>query len=273
MGLKSTAALDDLFLSTPSARRATQQFIAWADSKPFLSTPSARRATQQRATATSNRRNFYPRPPRGGRRADLSALSDEELFLSTPSARRATRNFAGLILFGDISIHALREEGDCFTVFFTVGPQYFYPRPPRGGRRGHPHAQGADRKFLSTPSARRATWQRPKNLGRAKKFLSTPSARRATGHPHAQGADRKFLSTPSARRATCARKEMLKMAIISIHALREEGDRERRRRDYRHRHFYPRPPRGGRPRLIGAVPITTCISIHALREEGDAQNL
>ena len=33
-------------------------------------------------------------------------------FLSTPSARRATAPFGGLMEVLDISIHALREEGD-----------------------------------------------------------------------------------------------------------------------------------------------------------------
>ena len=34
-------------------------------------------------------------------------------------------------------------------------------------------------------------------------------------------------------------------------------------------HFYPRPPRGGRPAGVGAAPNGGEISIHALREEGD----
>ena len=34
---------------------------------------------------------------------------------------------------------------------------------------------------------------------------------------------------------------------ISIHALREEGDKADRERLQLHQHFYPRPPRGGRP--------------------------
>ena len=34
----------------------------------FLSTPSARRATLKRTRPRKNLRNFYPRPPRGGRR-------------------------------------------------------------------------------------------------------------------------------------------------------------------------------------------------------------
>ena len=33
--------------------------------------------------------------------------------------------------------------------------------------------------------------------------------------------------------------------------------------------FYPRPPRGGRPRLPISLYLSMVISIHALREEGD----
>ena len=35
---------------------------------------------------------------------------------------------------------------------------------------------------------------------------------------------------------------------ISIHALREEGDNEARQLEQITSNFYPRPPRGGRPR-------------------------
>ena len=34
----------------------------------------------------------------------------------------------------NISIHALREEGDCYIIFINKKQGYFYPRPPRGGR-------------------------------------------------------------------------------------------------------------------------------------------
>ena len=34
----------------------------------------------------------------------------------------------------EISIHALREEGDSLPVRFPASATYFYPRPPRGGR-------------------------------------------------------------------------------------------------------------------------------------------
>ena len=38
----------------------------------------------------------------------------------------------------EISIHALREEGDLLTAATAVSSAYFYPRPPRGGRPEHP---------------------------------------------------------------------------------------------------------------------------------------
>ena len=57
--------------------------------------------------------------------------------------------------------------------------------------------------FLSTPSARRATFRMLLNSALISLFLSTPSARRATGRtPEHHDASRTFLSTPSARRAT-----------------------------------------------------------------------
>ena len=60
--------------------------------------------------------------------------------------------------------------------------------------------------------------------------------------------------------------------VISIHALREEGDLIDAELRNTAANFYPRPPRGGRPRSS----IVRCqilqISIHALREEGDSKN-
>ena len=100
-----------------------------------------------------------------------------------------------------ISIHALREEGD---------------------------------RLRSTNAIRRV------------RFLSTPSARRATAGCTYSLMYYEFLSTPSARRATEDPKGDAVDLYISIHALREEGDRGV--------HQAARP---------------SAISIHALREEGD----
>ena len=55
-------------------------------------------------------------------------------FLSTPSARRATNPLQIRDQPVEISIHALREEGDECSWQSQLLPAYFYPRPPRGGR-------------------------------------------------------------------------------------------------------------------------------------------
>ena len=65
-------------------------------------------------------RYFYPRPPRGGRQLFGYAYTDDKIFLSTPSARRATQSFGYEIKDGDISIHALREEGDQITALLLL---------------------------------------------------------------------------------------------------------------------------------------------------------
>ena len=79
-------------------------------------------------------------------------------FLSTPSARRATclpaRSSPRRCYFyprpprgGRLVLCGLSEQFVCD----------FYPRPPRGGRQQPKHRSRRRRKFLSTPSARRAT--------------------------------------------------------------------------------------------------------------------
>ena len=59
--------------------------------------------------------------------------------------------------------------------------------------------------------------------------------------------------------------------MISIHALREEGDVVAIRSDSGILNFYPRPPRGGRHDAPLLLQYGVGISIHALREEGDSQ--
>ena len=113
--LASAMLAASIFLSTPSARRATLHNPATNVGRlQFLSTPSARRATQTRSYEDKNGQ-FLSTPSarratrRIGRRSPPTAQ-----FLSTPSARRATSQRS--------------EWQSC--------PEYFYPRPPRGGRRG-----------------------------------------------------------------------------------------------------------------------------------------
>ena len=290
--LPLTAARSSIFLSTPSARRATSGCCRTVAAKQFLSTPSARRATGFSSTKPCIQPNFYPRPPRGGRRALGGQFAQPVVFLSTPSARRATPDRSARCWRYPISIHALREEGDeswsaaseaifkflstpsarratCTMSGFksttslisihalreegdrrevenytaavisihalreegdqagypSVGRRwYFYPRPPRGGR--------------PAPAGTRIVQL---------VFLSTPSARRATAYCTYNSTTGIFLSTPSARRAT-----------------HYKASTDKKAND-----FYPRPPRGGRLQRLMQLRGVVGISIHALREEGD----
>ena len=63
--------------------------------------------------------------------------------------------------FRCISIHALREEGDRGHPHTQGADSNFYPRPPRGGRPQTRKKAGQQVIFLSTPSARRATYTLP----------------------------------------------------------------------------------------------------------------
>ena len=125
----------------------------------------------------------------------------------------------------EISIHALREEGDlrrlcgqgreaCISIHAL--------REEGDTRKYCPGTTPAD--FYPRPprGGRPTVTQQPRGTSI---FLSTPSARRATGK----------LVTSSTFEA------------ISIHALREEGDQQRSPQWQHFENFYPRPPRGGRP--------------------------
>ena len=172
--------------------------------------------------------NFYPRPPRGGRRNTAYQRGMADIFLSTPSARRAT--FVSKIPAAcmSISIHALREEGD---------------RGNRGEERlrrisihalreeGDKLTSGAlvdVRKFLSTPSARRATaCRRHHAYSQAISIHALREEGDRAGSVRGMAVNL-FLSTPSARRATKAIGGKMPEIPISIHALREEGDSKNR---------------------------------------------
>ena len=123
----------------------------------FLSTPSARRATASVAPILLAMAYFYPRPPRGGRpvvRAgdaatvpiSIHALREEGDLAAASACQSAA-----------ISIHALREEGDTLTINIPAGAYQFLSTPSArrattSGRFPISHVI-----FLSTPSARRAT--------------------------------------------------------------------------------------------------------------------
>ena len=128
------AATGEGFLSTPSARRATEarrprgregriSIHALREegdnnlnksSRPLEISIHALREEGDLLGAILNTSivDFYPRPPRGGRQRRGSSPGVFIIFLSTPSARRATAARSG-----------------CRWVLSD-----FYPRPPRGGR-------------------------------------------------------------------------------------------------------------------------------------------
>ena len=234
----------------------------------FLSTPSARRAT-------------------GG--VGVTAMSQR--FLSTPSARRATRRQRFPDPVAEISIHALREEGDSRRTSSRSAFGYFYPRPPRGGRPPtvsldhrleaisiHALREEGDRRTPFCSQTREHFYPRPPRGGRPARDAKSPRRDRISIHALREEGDQSGRHSQTQEQ-------------ISIHALREEGDQNGHQNSAGCTNFYPRPPRGGRrsgklvfdcidlflstPSARRATTYATseamadAISIHALREEGD----
>ena len=169
----------------------------------FLSTPSARRATTYKTVA----------------------FNWVKQFLSTPSARRATIGGLALDPRDQISIHALCEEGDSLCQSWKHSECDFYPRPLRGGRRpGHQDQQGSQ--LISIHALCEEGDLSVIHIGDIQlQFLSTPSARRAT-----------YIKVVNERiqtisiHALCEEGDIFRFCVrifrntISIHALCEEGD-------------------------------------------------
>ena len=107
--------------------------------------------------------------------------------------------------------------------------------------------------FLSTPSVRRAT--RPVEDAGWSQQISIHSLREEGDLELERGLLRfkLFLSTPSARRATNHKPRDVIDCHISIHALREEGDTSATSSVEKTANFYPRPPRGGRPKFLTLI--------------------
>ena len=146
------------FLSTPSARRATVSVTPYNGSMfTFLSTPSARRATAANQSIRNDMADFYPRPPRGGRQKFFVTNLAEEEFLSTPSARRATKICSLARGRQSISIHALREEGDVDNAPGADSASISIHALREEGDDSQNSTNATVTLFLSTPSARRAT--------------------------------------------------------------------------------------------------------------------
>ena len=260
--------MNRLFLSTPSARRATarpsgraicylisihalreegdhrQRQTVWKD---VISIHALREEGDGILKVWKNEGvNFYPRPPRGGRPYLLSlTFTDNE-----------------------ISIHALREEGDNSPFELTTCPRDFYPRPPRGGRPGCRCRTRTSGNFYPRPPR----GGRPKTTVSEKLsniFLSTPSARRATARrSRMDSTPSNFYPRPPRGGRLLPAELDVAVLDISIHALREEGDPcSDARRGKRRISIHALREEGDLPENVSCVGLL--ISIHALREEGD----
>ena len=267
-----------LFLSTSSARRTTRESGVRNSMDVFLSTSSARRTTMDSFAGFGKWMIFLSTSSaRRTTTVDYAKMS-YNIFLSTSSARRTTQMQADLdvdVIF--ISIHVLREEDDRQGRPLRSSQVYFYPRPPRGGRPGaaRPRCPGQDISIhvlreeddyslcsLPTGSEISIHVLREEDDG----CILSPSTRQTVISIHVLREEDdlyrinrgsytiQFLSTSSARRTT--RKSVVAAADvdISIHVLREEDDRRRNSRRNRGYHFYPRPPRGGRPHRSTPAP-------------------
>ena len=190
----------------------------------FLSTPSARRATISGAEHRAHGTDFYPRPPRGGRRI---AMSDLNLRIAISIHALREEGDAGPAFprcRPAISIHALREEGDAAKSMWNAQPAEFlstpsarratppgqvqqirhvdfYPRPPRGGRRAQGSGRAAERNF----------YPRPPRGGRPSSGALPGPALKISIHALREEGD----GSAGVGRS---------IELISIHALREEGD-------------------------------------------------
>ena len=169
-----------------------------------------------------------------------------------------------------ISIHALREEGDVLLFQQILLQGYFYPRPPRGGR--HNWHGGKTRALHFYPRPPRGGRQNVRRTYLWERNISI-HALREEGDPMGGKAPVNGYISIHALREEGDQHRPDAVPVdrrISIHALREEGDSRRTSSRSAFGYFYPRPPRGGRPRSSRNTPTSRPISIHALREEGDA---
>ncbi len=216
-------------------------------------------------------RNFYPRPPRGGRPEGRDPQRLQQLhFYPRPPRGGRPRSASTVLSLPPISTHALREEGDCSTLQRTSASCTFLPTPSARRATLIPLWKAGDRS-ISTHALREEGDGIA--IGAAEHRVISTHALREEGDLSALSLPplfHVFLPTPSARRATVVPAGAAALGQISTHALREEGDRvfttsfaapdrflptpsARRATSgapccrVRPCNFYPRPPRGGRP--------------------------
>ena len=130
----------------------------------------------------------------------------------------------------------------------STGPRDFYPRPPRGGRLIYLAEELGEIEFLSTSPA----W------GTTSSFSRSQRTCRISIHVPRVGDD---APVPI---------QIGSQMSISIHVPRVGDDNAHSVKRQFCPHFYPRPPRGGRPRPLPVAVARTSISIHVPRVGDDS---
>ena len=197
-------SLQRIFLSTPSARRATKA-IQDAGLMRYISIHALREEGDTRAAVfctVAMRISIHALREEGDLDLDAGRIVGF-VFLSTPSARRAT-------------LICLHRSGAAHN---------FYPRPPRGGRPMGKNHHSRNHQISIHALREEGDFELANDKLTRSEFLSTPSARRATAirlcvflaggnfYPRPPRGGRLLLAALSTR-----------LTKISIHALREEGD-------------------------------------------------
>ena len=170
----------------------------------FLSTPSARRATKRIEFQCGLAYDFYPRPPRGGRRyVEESVFPCKGHFYPRPP--RGGRHLAVRVMEIVEDFYPRPPRGgrpapcckgaDQSQNFYPRPPRggrhysfvrarrtrgHFYPRPPRGGRPANATARDLTDGISIHALREEGDYMRMVKLLSNAVFLSTPSARRAT---------------------------------------------------------------------------------------------
>ena len=264
----------DIFLSTLPARGATPTGPpGWRPPARFLSTLPARGATRISWMIRTASIFLSTLPARGATCLEAAVYGVHGISIHAPREGSDSPFPACPAASFIISIHAPREGSDGATVGQNLFPCTISIHAPREGSDAFLHpVRPVNEEFLSTLPARGATrilsrfplWLMGISIHAPREgsdaglkdvyesmalFLSTLPARGATCGNRDLCADGRFLSTLPARGAT----RILSFAktgqkCISIHAPREGSDLPKTSTAKRTNHFYPRSPRGERPR-------------------------
>ena len=183
------------------------------------------------SSSVSSALYFYPRPPRGGRR--LVGTYDCQTHNISIHALREEGDPIEVKNKWDndvISIHALREEGDRYKPSKVTGLFHFYPRPPRGGRRGQRNEYIRCSDFYPRPPRGGRPQGAGKRLHLSDFYPRPPRGGRRVTAAYRDREQRDFYPRPPRGG---------RPPPPTLHSIREN--------------FYPRPPRGGRHPLAAPM--------------------